>query len=318
LKKVLYIVLVFFLFSLVGCKGPTLVENNISVNSDKIQVYTSFYPLYFAVQEIAQNKVDVYSIIPNGVEPHDYEPTIKQMIKVENADLFIYNGAGMEPWGDKISDTLKEKNIPVINASEHVELREIGIHNHHHEDNLNEEGHFHEAYDPHIWLNPINMDKIGMSIMEQLCIIDPDNLAFYKENYEDFSMKLKEIDKQYTNDLKKRNKSSFLVSHDAFGYLADRYGLEQISVLGITPNEEPTSKTLKNLINLVNEGKFRYIFLEVLASPQTVEMLAEEANIEILVLNPISGLTEEQQRNGDNYYTIMKENLENLKKELVR
>lgn len=318
MKKILiYLIIAVITFSS-GCSINRPLKNNFEGKSSKIQVYASFYPLYFAVQEIGRDKVDLYSVIPNGVEPHDYEPTIRETARIENADLFIYNGADMEPWGDKLAKTLRTKNIAIINASEQVDLLRIDEDEHHDSHHRDEENHVHGNYDPHLWLNPLNMDKIGYAIKEQLSSADNVNKDFYENNYRDFSNKLRELDNKYTKELKNKKRDTILVSHEAFNYLSSRYEFKQISVSGVTPHEEPTPKTLANLIDLAVSKDFKYIFLEVLASPKTAEMLAKEADLKVLVLNPIAGLTEEQQEKGENYFTLMEQNLENIKKELVQ
>lgn len=250
--------------------------------------------------EIGKDKIDLKVVVPNGVEPHDYEPTAKQIADISKSDLFIYNGAGMEDWIDKLLDVIEKDKIALVNGSKQVDL--ISIEN---------------VFDPHIWLDPLNMDKIGREIKNKLIEIDGQNEEFYEENYSNLSKKLTELDNAYTEGLKNRKKDVILVSHNAFSYLANRYDLKQISVAGITPNEEPSSKTIAKLIEIAREEKLKYIFLETLASPKTVNIIAEEAGLETLVLNPVAGLTEEEQKKNIDYISIMEENLVNLRKALV-
>lgn len=307
IKKVSFIIIVLILL-LSGCKTESPAKNS----SDKLKVYASFYPIYFAAEQIGKDKIDLHSVIPNGSEPHDYEPSIREIANIENGDIFIFNGVGMEPWAEKLSENLAQKGIKTLNLSEYVELRKIEDEEHDHDD------HDHDLYDPHIWLDPINMDKIAKQIMLEFSGIDKRNENFYKENYEEFSEKLRELNLSFSSQLENLSKNKILVSHQAFGYLTKRYGLEQIPVTGITPHEEPSPGTIAKLLDIIEEEGYEYIFLESLASPKVVELLAKEGKLKILELNPISGLTKEQQEKNEDYFSLMKKNLENLKKALVR
>lgn len=308
--KKISIIIISLILLLSGCK----TENIEQSSTDKLVVYASFYPIYFATEQIGREKIELQSVIPNGSEPHDYEPSMKEIAKVENGNLFIFNGVGMEPWAEKLSDTLKKKGIKTLNMSEYVELMIVEDEG----DEHSHDGHEHGLYDPHIWLDPINMDKMVYQIMIELSELDKANKDFYKANYEAFSKRIKELDIDYNSQLKNRGRDTILVSHEAFGYLAKRYGIEQIPVTGITPHEEPSPRTLARLFDKIKEEKFEYIFLESLASPKVVELLAKEGNLKVLELNPISGLTKEQQDRNEDYFFLMKQNLENLKKALVK
>lgn len=309
-KKHIFIIMIILILFLSACTTEKLARNN----NDTLKVFASFYPIYFAVEQIGQDKIELYSVIPNGSEPHDYEPSMKEIANVENADIFIYNGALMEFWADKLSNSLNKKCIKTLNLSEYVELIKATE-----DENEGHTHHEHEGtYDPHIWLDPINMDKMAHQIMLELSRLDKANENFYKKSYEDFSKKLKELDLAYNSQLKNRSRDTILVSHQAFSYLTKRYGLKQIAVTGITPHEEPSPRTLATLLDTIEKEKFEYIFLETLANPKVVELLAKEANLKILELNPIAGLTKEQQDKKENYFSLMEQNLENLKKALVK
>lgn len=296
MKRIVAILTLISLVFLIGCNKNVKTE----AGNDNIVVYTSFYPLYYLTDEIGKDKINLKTIVPNGVEPHDYEITMKQIEEINNSDLFIFNGAGMEDWLDKLLETINKDKIALINGSEEVDL-------------ITEKN----TPDPHIWLDPINMDKIGNKIKDVLIELDEENKKFYEENYLNLSEKLKNLDKEYIEGLKNKKGDTILVSHKAFSYLANRYGLEQISVTGISPSEEPSPKAISNLIEIAKEKELDYIFLETLASPKTVDIIAKEANLEILVLNPLEGLTEKEEKEGMDYVSIMEDNLVSLKKALV-
>lgn len=296
MKRIVSIIVLISLLFLIGCNKNIGTEEG----NDNIVVYTSFYPLYFLVDEIGKDKINLQTIVPNGIEPHDYELTIQQIEEISHSDLLIYNGAGMEDWLDKLLETIEKDKVVLINASQEVDL-------------IIEEN----TPDPHLWLDPMNMVKVGERIKDVLIELDRDNQKFYEENYLSLSQKLQNLDEKYEKSLRNKNRDTILVSHKAFSYLANRYDLEQISVTGINPNEEPSPKTIANLIEISKEKNIKYIFLETLANPKTVETIAKEANLEILTLNPLEGLTEEEQKEEKDYISIMEDNLMNLKKALV-
>jgi len=311
-KAIIFAIALILLLS--GCSN----EKSIEESTGKLKVYASFYPIYFAAEQIGGEKIELYTVIPNGAEPHDYEPSLREIADVENADVFIFNGVNMEPWAEKLSDNLVSKGIRTINLSQYVELIKADEDEESEDEHNEHTDHSHGTYDPHIWLDPINMNKMAYQIMTVFSELDSKNEDFYKRNYEDFASKIRELDQAFNSQLKNRNRDTILVSHKAFGYLAKRYGLEQTPVTGITPYEEPSPKTLAKLIDKIKEEQFEYIFLESLASPKVVETLAKSGNLKILELNPVAGLTEEQQKNNENYFTLMEKNLENLKKALVK
>lgn len=296
MKRIVSVIVLISLLFLIGCNKNIGTEEG----NDNIVVYTSFYPLYFLVDEIGKDKINLQTIVPNGIEPHDYELTIQQIEEISHSDLLIYNGAGMEDWLDKLLETIEKDKVVLINASQEVDL-------------IIEEN----TPDPHLWLDPMNMVKVGERIKDVLIELDRDNQKFYEENYLSLSQKLQNLDEKYEKSLRNKNRDTILVSHKAFSYLANRYDLEQISVTGINPNEEPSPKTIANLIEISKEKNIKYIFLETLANPKTVETIAKEANLEILTLNPLEGLTEEEQKEEKDYISIMEDNLMNLKKALV-
>lgn len=280
--------------------GCTKDKNSSTDHEGKLLVYASFYPLYFLADEIGGDNIEVRTVIPHGVEPHDYEPSVNQLKELNEAQVFIYNGANFESWVDKMIGSVIDEEI-TINASEYCEL-------------IVED----ETADPHIWLDPENMISIGKAIKDRFVELDPNNKDLYEENYEKLKNRLEELDNRYFEQLKSKRIDSIIVSHKAFGYMAKRYGFEQISVAGISPDQEPSPRAIADIIDLAKDKDYRYIFLESMASPKTVETIAEETSLETLVLNPVEGLTKEDMENGKDYITIMEENLENLIKALVK
>lgn len=313
------ILIVMILLLVTGCSDNKQI-NETEKNDGKIKVSTSTYPMYYIAKEIGKDNIDLNILVPMGVDPHEYELSLKETKKLEDTDLLLYNGSGLEHWGEKISDNLKEKNKSVINASEYVELLKVEDNDHEASDDNGEEDHddhVHGEKDPHIWLDPINMDKVAKAFSEELKKLDEKNSDIYEANYKELSEKLKNLDDKYSEALKNKKDNTILVSHRAFAYLAHRYNLNQIAVTGISPHSEPSPKSISKLIDMTRDKNIKHIFFEVLSSPKSVEMIAEEAKLEVLILNPIGGITKEQFESDVDYIDLMEENLENLKKALV-
>lgn len=315
LKVIAFLVIGSLLLS--GCsKRPNamrIIEDE-NGKEKRLKVYVSFYPYYDFAKKIGGDGVDVYTIIPSGTEPHSFEPSAGIVAQLEQADVFIYNGAYMEPWIDKVLNLLEGRDIYLIDASESVELISY---NKEHGDKNNSE-HRNGQYDPHIWVDPVNVIYISEKIEDTFSRVDNSNKDMYKENFNRFKKELEKLDIAFKEGLEDATERKIIVSHSAFGYLAKRYNLEQIAVAGVSPHAEPSPKRLAELTNIAKNNKIHYIFLEALASVKTAEVLAKEANLEVLTLYIVEGLTKEQQNRGEDYISLMYKNVETLKKALVR
>lgn len=320
----LLVALLFFTLVLAGCNtasSPASQQENASPAPDKIKVYTSIYPLYDFAGKIGGDKIELINLVPAGAEPHDFEPSTRQIAEISKAELFIYNGAGLEHYLDTLKEALKGTPIILVNTSAGLDLlkseHEDEDEHHDHEQEAaslepHDEEHDHGGLDPHIWLSPGNAGKQGEAIMQALTQIDPGNQEFYEKNYASFKAELVKLDNEYRDTLSKCKKKDIVVSHQAFGYLARDYGLNQIPVRGLNAEAEPTPGKMKEIINTVKEHDIKYIFFESLISPKVSEAIAREVQAETLVLNPIGGLTEKELQAGQDYFSIMRENLANL------
>lgn len=273
-------------------------------NADS-EVAASFYPLYFFASEIAKDKARVSNITPAGVEPHDYDPTPSDIARIQKSKLLIVNGAGFEPWLDKIRGELD--GVIIIDTSEGVGLEEGR-----HEDEDDEEREDESSMDPHIWLNPqlakLQVDKILQGFME----FDPGSKDFYEANAEELRQKLDELDNKFKQGLSVCEKNSFVTSHAAFGYLASAYNLTQVPISGLSPDEEPSPAQMAAVTRFVRENNIKYIFFETLVSPKLSETIAKEVGAQTLVLDPVEGISNDDIAQGRNYFTVMESNLLNL------
>lgn len=332
LKSLLLLSLMVLLFISCGKKNEEVV-------AQKPVVVTSNYPIYDFVEKIAKDTVEVINIIPPGAEPHDWEPTAKDITLFEKADLFVYNGAGMEPWAEDVLESLSNKNLKTLVTSSNVDLirneedeehdhdhdHDHEHHHHHHHDDHDHDEHDHEhhhhhhgEYDPHIWLSLKNADIISKSIKDKLIEINPDKAEFYEENYKEFSKELAALDEKYTKELAEFKGRNIVVAHEAFAYLCRDYGLNQLGIEGVFAESEPTPKKMKEIVDYVKANNVKVIFFESLASPKVAEAIARETGAETDMLNPIEGLTESEIASGKDYLSIMEDNLSSLKKALSK
>ena len=309
--------------------GTTEKSESNNTEGKKLQVYTSFYPMYDFTSKIAGDKVDVINLVPSGTEPHDWEPSTEDIANLEKADMIIYNGAGMEHWVDDVTKSLSNKDIVLVEASEGIDLME----GHHHHDDEGEEAHDHESeeahehegedadehehgLDPHVWTSIKNAKKEMENIKNALVKADAANAEYYEANFKMYSEKFDELDKKYETEIAKLPNKNIVVSHEAFGYLCKEYGLTQVGIEGLSPDSEPNPKRMAEIVEFVKENNVKVIFFEELVSPKVAESVAKETGATTDVLNPIEGLTEEQLKEGNDYISIMEQNLNSIVKAL--
>lgn len=285
------------------------------VIESKVKIYASFYPLYDFAKKVGGDLVDIEVVVGDGVDPHSFDPSPRLIAEMETADIFIYNGLGMEPWVDGVLENLKDKGIIIIQASEGLDIMDYNEEEHYHEEE--EHHHEHGQEDPHIWMDPINAIKISERVKEVLVEMDSNNTEVYEENIIKFKGDIEKLDDDFKDTLKDVKNRKILVSHSAFRYLARRYDLEEIAVSGVSPHEEPSPTRLAELTKKAEKYNLKHIFFEGLANPKTAETLGKEAGLEVLMLYNIEGLTKEQRQEGEDYISLMYKNLENLKKALV-
>jgi zinc transport system substrate-binding protein len=315
-RKIFSIFLVMIMLVAGACSIQQRPQTSAEERDGKLLVYASIYPMYDFAQKIGGDKIDLRMMVPPGAEPHDWEPTAKLMAQMEKADVFIYNGVNMEMWADKLVKSISSEKLKVVEASSGVSLIKLEDH---------EEGEYgkhegeednHGDYDPHVWLDPMRALKQAENIKNAFVAADEENMEFYESNFNEFANKLRELDQKYREELKDRKLNEIVVAHAAFGYLADRYGLEQISVSGLTPQEEPSAAKMAQITELVREHGIKYIFFETLTSPKLAKVIANETGAKTAVLNPVGGLTKDEIEEGKGYISIMEDNLEILKKAL--
>ncbi|WP_312096289.1 metal ABC transporter substrate-binding protein [Niallia sp.] len=315
-------------------------ENDASsgANKEKIQVMTTFYPMYEFTKNIAGDKADVKLLIPSNQEPHGWEPTPKDIANVQASDLFIFNSVYMESFVDTIKSAVDNKETVFVEASKGITLKEGTEDEHDHESEeenhdheseeadhdheSEEEDHDHESEeaehehshekDPHVWLSPALAIKEVETITASLIEADPDNKETYQQNSEEYIAKLSTLDQKYQDALSKVEKKEMITQHAAFGYLASEYGLTQVPIAGLSPEQEPDAQRLAELKDFAKEHDISVIYFEETASQKVADTLASEIGAKTEVLSTLEVLSTEDEENGLDYIKVMERNLDKI------
>ncbi len=302
MRKVFHCLLFICLLSLTaGCyNGGTA-----PTNQNQMKVVATVYPVYEFTKQIGGDKINLTLMTPVGAEPHDWEPTAKDLVKIHEAKLFIYQGNGLEPWVGKL--LTQNKTTAAIAASENIPtLAAVG-------DEENDQPALDQPVaDPHLWLDPVLAQQEVKNIRDALMSADPDNEDFYHDNAEKLLGRLSDLDKQYRDSTSKFTRKDIVTTHAAFAYLTKRYGLNQVPLMGLAPDAEPTPEKIAQVSEFCKTHAVKAVFFETLVSPKLAEVIGRESGVTTLALNPIEGLTADELKAGQDYFSIMKENLTNL------
>jgi zinc transport system substrate-binding protein len=257
----------------------------------ELRVVASFYPLYDFASQVAGDRAQVSSLVPAGIEPHDWEPSPGDAAKARDADMLIINGAGFESWAGSVG--AKE----IVDTSESMEF-----------DHAN----------PHVWLDPILAKHQVEKIRDAFVNADPENANYYIQNAASFAAELDSLDSSIRSGLADCEKSDFIAFHDAFAHFAKRYGLTQHSIQGVSPEGEVLPQKLQQVIELAKKLRISVIYSEDLVDSRLADTIAGEIpGGRVLVLSPIEGIDQEEQDAGIGYIDKMQENIANLKEGLA-
>jgi zinc transport system substrate-binding protein len=298
-------------------KTVTMALLLASTNLFSMTVSTTIYPLYSIAKEIGGDKVNLNNVIPFGIEAHGFDPTPSDMAKLSKSDIFITSSDAMEPWKDKIVESLKIEQ-KVFDMSEHVKLKKIeedkaSDEEEHKDDEHEHHGHEHEGIDPHYWVSLNNYILMTEAITKLFIEKDSINKDFYMENSNKYLLKVKALKEKYDSTMATCTNKKILVNHDAFGYFADDYAVKQYAISGMSPEDKPSAKQIAQLINLVKDEKINTVFFEEFASPKVAQTIAKAADVKIETLRPAENITKDENAKGYGYLQIMENNLEKLK-----
>jgi zinc transport system substrate-binding protein len=268
------VLVLILLAGLTACED----DSGSSGDSDRTEVVAAFYPLAWAAERVAGDSIELRNLTPPGTEPHDFELTARDVERIRSADVVLYLGGGFQP---AVEDAVEGAE------GEAVDLLEDPV-----------------GGDPHIWLDPVRfagvMRDIATALDRQDASAEP-------------VAELRALDRDFARGLAQCRRREIVTAHDAFGYLARRYRLEQVPITGISPEAEPTPQRLEEVVERVKRTEATTVFFETLVSPRLAETVARETGARTAVLNPLEGLTEEQLDRGEDYLSVMRENLAALR-----
>ena len=294
-KLVLLVVGVLMAALFAGCGNDAPKEQA----GKKIQVVTSFNAMSEFAKAIGGDKVEVSTIIPDGTEPHDFELKPENMKQLASAQVFVYNGLGMEPWAQQAIDAAKNDKLVSVKASDGVEAIKNTD-----PDEIKEHG----AEDPHTWLSLKNAKIEVKNIKDALVKVDPTNKDYYEKNYNDYVAKLDAMIQKYEGQFAKASHKNFVTGHAAFAYLCRDFGLEQNSVEDVFAEGEPNAAQLAKLIEYCKENKITTIFAEEMASPEVSKTLAQEVGAKVETIYTIESKEDDKtylERMDDNLTKIL-------------
>ena len=280
-------------------------RHKMAASNPKLKVIATMFPLYDMAKNIGGNQAEVGQLLPPGMEAHSFEPKPSDIVKINEADIFVYTGKFMEPWVEDILKSVSNKDLIVVDASQNTKMAASVFH-----DQDEPAG----SMDPHIWLDFDNAGIMAANIEKAFLEVDGANSDYYQTQAAAYENGLKSLDEKYAAALAGcRNKEIIYGGHYAFGYLANRYGLHYLAAQGVSPDAEPTAGDLSALVEQIKKDKIEYVFYEELTSPKIAETVARETEAKLLLLNAAHNLTKDQFAAGVSFFSVMDYNLDNLK-----
>ena len=308
----------FFLFSIMALATLAACRQKLpQVDSGRLQVVTTLFPLYDFVRNVGGDSVAVTLLLPPGVEPHSFEPKPEDVQKVARADVFIYTSMAMEPWAEKLVNGVARSGKPLkLEAGAGARYLEAAV-------GEDDDQHRHEkahegTRDPHIWLDIRNAMLMVDTIAGALANSAPAKRALFLANAAAYNKQLAALESRFTSGLAVCKSREFIHGgHYAFAYLADCYQLKYTSAFGVSAESEPSPRKLVALVKAVRRHELDYIFYEELLSPRIAQTVADETGVKLLKLHGIHNLTRAELDGGASYLSLMEQNLANLRKGLA-
>lgn len=278
-----------------------IVQSHDSSASGKLRVVASLYPQAHFASEVGGHHVEVITLTPGGIDPHEYEPSARDMVSIWDAGVFIFHGAGIDPWAERIVKGLKERNVLTVHISENFSLLRA------------RDGTGEGRFDPHIWLDPLLASKEVEIIRDALMGADPANAGTYENNSRAFTQKILELHRRYEVGLRDCVIRDLIITHDSLRYLAQRYHLQVLPITGLSPEEEPSPLRMTRIIRDARARGIRHVFTEPLVSARLAGTIAREIGAVTLPFHPFDGLTRDEMEAKRGYISVMDENLHNLR-----
>lgn len=336
IKFILLAIMLVLSTFLVACGGkveetPKDTEVNGDLEEKEIlQVYTTIYPLMDFTKKIGGEHVAVTNIVPAGADAHSFEPTPKTMVDVSNADLYIYNGSGIEGFADAAAEVLKSGTVKILKASEGIDLiaveygnEEDGHENdedgHDEDQEKNAEDHGDEDHeqngeeDPHVWLDPIRSIELAENIKNALVELMPDAEGEFESNFAILKQQLEALDEKFKVMAAETSRDTMIVSHAGYQYWTDRYGIKQVGIAGISPTNEPSIKQMTEVIEFAKKHEINYIIFEQNIPTNITETVRLQVGAEALLLHNLEAINQDDIDNNEDYFSLMEKNIETLR-----
>ena len=305
-RTILWLMLAFFALVLGACGQKSSQDNSSEAKGMKI--VTSFYPVYAMVKEVSGNLNDV-RMIQSSSGIHSFEPSANDIAAIYDADVFVYHSHTLESWAGSLDPSLQKSNVKVLEASEGMTLERVpGLEDMQAGDGIDEK----TLYDPHTWLDPEKVAEEAQIIADKLSELDSANKDTYQKNAQNLSAKAHDLTKKYQPIFEKANQKTFVTQHTAFSYLAKRFGLNQLGIAGISPDQEPSPRQLTEIQEFVKTYKVKTIFTESNASSKVADTLVKSTGVSLKTLNPL----EADPQNDKSYIENLEENMAILAEEL--
>ena len=305
-RSVLWLILVFFALVLGAC-GQRASQDN-SNETKGMKIVTSFYPIYAMVKEVSGDLNDV-RMIQSSSGIHSYEPSANDIAAIYDADVFIYHSHTLESWAGSLDPSLQNSKVKVIEASDGMTLERVpGLDDMEAGKGVDEK----TLYDPHTWLDPEKVAEEAQIIADKLSEQDSANKETYQKNAQNFSAKAHDLTKKYQPIFEKSGQKTFVTQHTAFSYLAKRFGLNQLGIAGISPDQEPSPRQLTEIQEFVKTYKVKTIFTESNLSSKVADTLVKSTGVSLKTLNPL----EADPQNDKSYLENLEENMAILAQEL--
>jgi zinc transport system substrate-binding protein len=309
MKKIMLFLSFLLSFSLLLSACSSGKESTQTKKKDQLTIYTTVFPLQYFTAQIGGKYVNVETIYPPGADEHTFEPSQKDMMNLADSDLFFYVGLGLEGFVEKAKGTLKNEHVTMVAAADKLVLPEDSDS---HEEEANHD-HDHADVDPHVWLDPVYSKEMAAVIRDALINQMPEHQDQFNENFQKLALQLDELNTNFEKTIIDAKQKKIIVTHAAFGYWEKRYGIEQISISGLSTSNEPTQKELEKIITISDQEGLNYILFEQNVQSKLGKIVQNEIGAKGLSIHNLAILSKEDIKNEETYFSLMNRNLESLK-----
>ncbi len=303
MRKITYLAIVALVIVLIAgiVIGIYLLNRPGNSSSSQLKILATFYPLYDFAQNVGGDKVNVSILVPETVDVHAFEPTPSSIAEVSSANVIIYNGAGLEPWIQDVIGAAENTKLVQVDSSQGINLVPVP----------SQFQRGNQTIDPHIWLDPLNAKQQVNNILQGLIKADPADSQYFTQNAQTYDAKLDNLNTLAINATTNTATKYFVTFHEAFAYFAKQYNVTQLAISGPF-EEEPTPTDIQNVISAINQYHLKYVGFESLENQAISQSIGSQTNATLINMNPIEGLTTEEKAAGDNYVTLMQQDINNI------